>query len=349
MIKFLQLLTIDRPILSFLFANACSCCLVLIPVLFIELMFAYMGSFFHAIYITLGMSLIVCMLINISFLVLRIFILIFYYEIVSKNKNFEQDNKILFKLKNDNIFKCKFLMILLLLEFIFCKCINISDFCLYFISSSLLLSYLVLFLYWGLRDKCLKIIEIIKLKQIFEKVLNIVNKQKQVVYRLFDKYQLPIFILTNVLCNSYIFIYLIAKLYNYDYVNDVDLSNGAYPMLDLQAFNYAYQIIRCILIFIVFDIYSKMESGLIVDFIKKLKTSLKCRKVTSIVLFVIDTLFILLLSRGISCNHCFIYWIMSYFFGLMSMYFVMFYYWHLEDKHKDVLAEVEVKEDTGVL
>ena len=107
-----------------------------------------------------------------------------------------------------------------------------------------------------------------KLKQIFEKVLNIVNKQKQVVYRLFDKYQLPIFVLTNVLCNSYIFIYLIAKLYNYDYVNDVDLSNGAYPMLDLQAFNYAYQIIRCILIFIVFDIYSKLESGLIVDFIK---------------------------------------------------------------------------------
>ena len=92
-----------------------------------------------------------------------------------------------------------------------------------------------------------------------------------------------------------------------------------------------------------------MESGLIVDFIKKLKTSSKCRKVTSIVLFVIDTLFILLLSRGTSCNHCCIYWIMSYFFGLMSMYFVMFYYWHLENKHKDVLAEVEVKEDTGVL
>ena len=345
MIKFLQLLIIDRPILSFLFANACSCFFVLIPVLFIELMFAYMGSFFHAIYITLGMSLLIGMLINFSFLVLRIFILIFYYEIVSKNKNFEQDNKILFKLKNDNIFKCKFLMILLLLEIVCCKSFtcfnNISDFCLYFIMFSLSLSYLVLFLYWGLRDKCLKIIEIIKLKQIFEKVLNIVNKQKQVVYRLFDKYQLPIFILTNVLCNSYIFIYLIAKLYNYDYVNDVDLSNGAYPMLDLQAFNYAYQIIRCILIFIVFDIYSKLESGLIVDFIKKLKTSSKCRKVTSIVLFVIDTLFILFLSRGTSCNHCFIYWIMSYFFGLMSMYFVMFYYWHLENKHKDVLAEVE--------
>ena len=110
---------------------------------------------------------------------------------------------------------------------------------------------------------------------------------------------------------------------------------------DLYIFNYLYQLIRYILIFEVFDIYSKMESGLIVDFIKKLKTSSKCRKVTSIVLFVIDTLFILLLSRGTSCNHCFIYWIMSYFFGLMSMYFVMFYYWHLENKHKDVLAEVE--------
>ena len=338
MIKFLQLLTIDRPILSFLFANACSCCLVLIPVLFIELIFAYMGSFFHAIYITLGMSLIVCMLINISFLVLRIFILIFYYEIASKNKNFEQDNKILFKLKNDNIFKCKFLMILLLLEFIFCKCINISDFCLYFISSSLLLSYLVLFLYWGLRDKCLKNIEIVKQKQIFEKVSSYINKQKTVIYRLFDKYQLPIFVLTNVLCSGYIFMYLIAKIYNIEYANYDPFFNGMDCIFNLLVYNYAYQIIRYILIFKVFDIYSKMESGQVVDFIKKLKTSSKCRKVTSIVLFSIDTLFILLLSRGTSCNHCFIYWIMSYFFGLMSMYFVMFYYWHLENKHKDVFV-----------
>ena len=345
MIKFLQLLIIDRPILSFLFANACSCFFVLIPVLFIELMFAYMGSFFHAIYITLGMSLLIGMLINFSFLVLRIFILIFYYEIVSKNKNFEQDNKILFKLKNDNIFKCQFLMILLLLEFICCKCVplpvDISIFGLFFLMFSLSLSYLVLFLYWGLRDKCLKNIEIVKQKQIFEKVSSYINKQKTVIYRLFDKYQLPIFVLTNVLCSGYIFMYLIAKIYNIEYANYDPFFNGMDCIFNLLVYNYAYQLIRYILIFKVFDIYSKMESGLIVDFIKKLKTSSKCRNVTSIVLFAIDTLFILLLSRGTSCNHCYIYWIMSYFFGLMSMYFVMFYYWHLENKHKDVLAEVE--------
>ena len=78
--------------------------------------------------------------------------------------------------------------------------------------SSLLL--LVLFLYWGLRDKCLKNIEIVKQKQIFEKVSSYINKQKTVIYRLVDKYQLPIFVLTNVLCSGYIFMYLIAKIYN---------------------------------------------------------------------------------------------------------------------------------------
>ena len=142
------------------------------------------------------------------------------------------------------------------------------------------------------------------------------------------------------LCSGYIFMYLIAKIYNNEIVDipNASLFEENENIIDLLFLNYLYQLIRYILIFKVFDIYSKMESGLIVDFIKKLKTSSKCRKVTSIVLFVIDTLFILFLSRGTSCNHCYIYWIMSYFFGLMSMYFVMFYYWHLENKHKDIFV-----------
>ena len=353
MIRFLRLLTIDRPILSFLFANVFSCFFVLIPLLLIELMFVYTGYFLGAYFVNKASIFYTCLFMNLFLFPLRIFILIFYYEILSKNKKFEQDNKILFKLKNDNIFKCQFLMIFLLLEFICCKCVplsvDISIFGLFFLMFSLSLSYLVLFLYWGLRDKCLKNIEIVKQKQIFEKVSSYINKQKTVIYRLFDKYQLPIFVLTNVLCSGYIFMYLIAKIYNIEYANYDPFFNGMDCIFNLLVYNYAYQIIRYILIFKVFDIYSKMESGQVVDFIKKLKTSSKCRKVTSIVLFSIDTFFILLLSRGTSCNHCFIYWIMSYFFGLMSMYFVMFYYWYLENKHKDVLAEVEVKEDTGVL
>ena len=132
---------------------------------------------------------------------------------------------------------------------------------------------------------------------------------------------------------------LLAKIYNSKYnLVIAPFWSGRDNIIEVLFLNYIYQIIRYILIFKVFDIFSKMESGQVVDFIKKLKTSSKCRKVTSIVLFSIDTFFILLLSRGTSCNHCCIYWIMSYFFGLMSMYFVMFYYWHLENKHKDVFV-----------
>ena len=215
MIRFLRLLTIDRPILSFLFANVFSCFFVLIPLLLIELMFVYTGYFFWAYFVNKAFIFYTCLFMNLFLFPLRIFILIFYYEILSKNKKFEQDNKILFKLKKDNIFKCQFLMIFLLLEFICCKCVplsvDISIFGLFFLMFSLSLSYLVLFLYWGLRDKCLKNIEIVKQKQIFEKVSSYINKQKTVIYRLFDKYQLPIFVLTNVLCSGYIFMYLIDR------------------------------------------------------------------------------------------------------------------------------------------
>ena len=432
MIKFLQLLTIDRPILSFLFANACSCFLLFLVLSFFDFMFAYISYFFYANTVTgffqndgMNFIIIVCCFIKSIFLIC-------YNEIIFKTRQNNFIYKFILLLKKSNIFKIKIFMLLIMGEFLYtCMssiwhiCIAFShifffifvlfividillvrfynkfiqknntivnkihlyvnnnfdklmqnvwwilfiilillymffyikkifykqDFYLYFYLGSLSLSYLVLFLYWAIKDKFVKIIEIVKRKQIFEHLSSFINKQKKVVYSLLDKYQVPIFILTNVLCSSYIFIYLIAKFYNNEIVDisNASLLNENENISDLYIFNYLYQLIRYILIFEVFDIYSKMESGLIVDFIKKLKTSSKCRKVTSIVLFSIDTLFILFLSRGTSCNHCCIYWIMSYFFGLMSMYFVMFYYWHLEDKHKDVLAEVEVKEDTGVV
>ena len=437
MIKFLQLLMIDRPILSFLFANLNSSFLVLLIFVFMDCLFAYLGYFFHARCIGEIFSSVYLIGLNLLYLHVRIFFLIIYTNILLREKQNNFIYKFILLLKNSNLFKMKFFIFLIFIEFLFanmfkfwymfcafahCAAIifpililgyflirkpcekviqllmrtnilknvyfdfnnnfdkriqdifsilcaiimvlcffesmflnefilDISEFILYFIFCSLSLSYLVLFLYWGLRDKCLKNIEIVKQKQIFEKVSSYINKQKTVIYRLFDKYQLPIFILTNVLCSGYIFMYLIAKFYNNEIVDipNTSLFEENENIIDLLFLNYLYQLIRYILIFKVFDIYSKMERGLVVDFIKKLKTSSKCRKVTSIVLFVIDTLFILFLSRGTSCNHCFIYWIMSYFFGLMSMYFVMFYYWHLENKHKDVLSEVEVKEDTGVV
>ena len=95
-------------------------------------------------------------------------------------------------------------------------------------------------------------------------------------------------------------------------------------------------------LFLVMGFLSLFVTAVFIYHIKNYKRMLAYSSIENdLVLFVIDTLFILLLSRGTSCNHCYIYWIMSYFFGLMSMYVVMFYYWHLENKHKDVLAEVE--------
>ena len=342
MIKFLQLLTIDRPILSFLFANACSSILLLIILFIFDFLVICISYFFSAYTVSmLNLDIISLLLIFLEF---RFFLLISYSELVLK---FKQDNwsyKFLLSLKKNVKFKTIFLLFLFFIFSIFMFCFRLNEEYIkeYFILGSLLLSYIVLFLYWTIRDKFVKFIEVVKRKQIFENVSSFVSKSKQVVYSLFNKYQVFLFFLINVLCSSFIFIYLISKFYNYEYNFCATTSRLKDDYLaDLLFLNYLYQLIRYILIFKVFDIYSKMESGLIVDFIKKLKTSSKCRKVTSIVLFSIDTLFILFLSRGTSCNHCYIYWIMSYFFGLMSMYVVMFYYWHLENKHKDVLAEVE--------
>ena len=426
MIKFLQLLTIDRPILSFLFANLNSSFLVLLMFVFMDCIFAYLGYFFHARCIGEIFSSVYLIGLNLLYLHVRIFFLIFYTNILLRGKQNNFIYKFVLLLKKSDIFKVKFCILLFLLEYIFANLctfwvvfcafahcaviippililgyflirkpcekviqllmrtnilknvyfdfnnnfdkriqdifsilcaivmvlcffesmflnefiLDISEFILYFIFCSLSLSYFVLFLYWILKDKNEEFWEYIKAKQIYKKVSSFVNKQKTVFYRLIDKYQLPVFILTNVLCSSYIFMYLIAKIYNNEIVDipNASLFEENENIIDLLFLNYLYQLIRYILIFKVFDIYSKMESGLIVDFIKKLKTSLKCRKVTSIVLFAIDTIFILYLSKGTSSNVIEIYWIMSYFFGLMSMYFVMFYYWHLENKHKDVFV-----------
>lgn len=436
MIKFLQLLTIDRPILSFLFANACSSILLLVVLSFFDFMFVYVSYFFQAesvmgFFQNQG----TCYLILVSLFFKSIF-LICYSEIVLKEKQNNICYKFMSLLKNNNIFRLKFLYFIFFIEFIFLivsyklyfiflthsfffvlplfifidslfknlykkeqfssvfykiidkVCIIIDKiiiktvklgikykkflfisilifFILFFNSItymmsyvliflylfiSLFFSYILLFIYWFFKGVFKDFFVKIKKQKCYCFLLKCTNKIHSICLNFMNKYQTFVFIVVNLLCSSYMFMYLISINYNYEFNNDIlyFLPQNGY-LLDLYIYNYAYQLIRYILIFKVFDIYSKLESGLVVDFIKKLKTSSKCRKVTSIVLFVIDTFFILLLSRGTSCNHCFIYWIMSYFFGLMSMYFVMFYYWHLENKHKDVLAEVEVKEDTGVV
>ncbi len=344
MIKFLQLLTIDRPVLSFLFANACSCCLVLFIYYIIDYIFMFVNYYFQACIIAEYMSLFMLFL-SVFRISLRVLVLIIYSEIILKTK---QDNwvyKFVLSLKNNNKFKIILLLFLLSIFSILGKSVkwDMNFAKMYFWSCSLFLSYLVLFIYWTIKDTCIKFLKIIKRKKLFVVISCFVNKLMQIINDVLNKFQIPIFILTNLLCSSYIFIRLIVKHFNWCYIyGEITILSGADDYLaDLLFLNYLYQLIRYILIFKVFDIYSKLESGQVVDFIKKLKTSSKCRKVTSIVLFSIDTFFILLLSRGTSCNHCCIYWIMSYFFGLMSMYFVMFYYWHLENKHKDVLAEVE--------
>ena len=355
MIKFLQLLTIDRPILSFLFANACSCFLGMLILFIIDRVYIYINYFFYVKGVC-DYDPIFVIFFEFIRLVFRVFVLIFYSEIILKNYQNNWIYKFILNLKKYNILKFALLLFLFFCFYFLMFVFQVDLFfkIKYIHYCSLLLSYIILFVYWFFRDIYLKLIRIIRYNRISANIICFISNLKQRIVVFLNKYQNIVFVLTNLLCISYVFIYLLAQFYNFNYNYEDNYSETFFRLKDnylvnVLIFNYAYQIIRYILIFKVFDIYSKMESGQVVDFIKKLKTSSKCRKVTSIVLFVIDTLFILLLSRGTSCNHCCIYWIMSYFFGLMSMYFVMFYYWHLENKHKDVLAEVEVKEGTGVL
>ena len=439
MIKFLQLLTIDRPILSFLFANACSSILLLVVLSFFDFMFVYVSCFLKAITVNGFVSEIGHLILFAFAIFFKCIFLICYSEIVLKEKQNNICYKFISLLKNNNIFRLKFLyfiffieMIFFLIFFNFYLCLFLYAHCFFFVlplfifidllfknlyknnrvSSifykiidklciiidkiiiksvklgvkykkflfilililflllfnsimymtsyififlyllfSLFFSYLLLFIYWNFRDVLKDFFVKIKKQKGYCFLLKCTNKIYNICFNFINKYQVFAFLLINLLCSSYVFMYFTAMYYDFmctDILKTILLEENDY-LVGLISLNYLYQLIRYILIFKVFDIYSKLESGLIVDFIKKLKTSSKCRNVTSIVLFAIDTFFILLLSRGTSCNHTCIYWIMSYFFGLMSMYFVMFYYWHLENKHKDVLAEVEVKEDTGVL
>ena len=415
MIKFLQLLTIDRPVLSFLFANACSSILLLVILSFFNMLISYINYYFYAFDVGAYFYGAGITMFGIIILLFRSFFLIVYCEVLLKNKQNNYFYKLFLSLKSNNIFKIELFFMLLFFEFIFFmlfqfvydnmlndgfysfsflfififaillvnnflknKNLNVLKFIylllffallywfvhllfLYkrdidyilivnFPICSLALSYLMLIVFWFIKDMLMKLLEIIRRIDLLNKIFYLIEKIKDYFYYFLNRNQIIVFILSNILCCSYVCIYLIAKIYNSKYnLVIAPFWSGRDNIIEVLFLNYIYQIIRYILIFKVFDIFSKMESGQVVDFIKKLKTSSKCRKVTSIVLFSIDTLFILLLSRGTSCNHCFIYWIMSYFFGLMSMYFVMFYYWHLENKHKDVLAEVDVKEDTGVV
>ena len=77
MIKFLQLLTIDRPVLSFLFANACSCFLGMLILFIIDRVYIYINYFFYVKGVC-DYDPIFVIFFEFIRLVFRVFVLIFY-------------------------------------------------------------------------------------------------------------------------------------------------------------------------------------------------------------------------------------------------------------------------------
>ena len=86
MIKFLQLLTIDRPILSFLFAKACSSILLLVVLSFFDFMFVYVSCFLKAITVNGFVSEIGHLILFAFAIFFKCIFLICYSEIVLKEK-----------------------------------------------------------------------------------------------------------------------------------------------------------------------------------------------------------------------------------------------------------------------
>ena len=354
MIKFLQLLTIDRPILSFLFAN------LLATSLTANLSLAIMMSFSIKTYIIIAepLSYVYILLFLLagafvsedfslykSLYLLSYLILPFVFNVFLKYKKGGIIYNIIYTLRYNNLSRLCIIP-LALIEFFINKYCYVNSLK-YFLITSLTTSYLVLFLIWFIQDLynqnncCIKRYFSIIKEKFFEKCLIF----KKFVLAFISKKPKLTFVSLNLLCNGCIYIILLALGCFPFYV----YGNGNIITIITLLIAFLLFMLRYTLIINVYDFSLKEKIPCISDFILKIKNNVKAKIMFFIIIILLDFMCYLIFKNrfeDINLHQIFSFFL---FYGLSVPYLLLYYYWYLENKHKDVLAEVEVKEDTGVI
>ena len=357
MIKFLQLLIIDRPILSFLFANLLATSLTLYLIYVVMLLFLFIT------FTVCSSSVFLLTFWGVPFIaddfsfykmlfIFPYFILPIVFNSFLKYKKGGFFYNIIYALRY-NIISRLFVIPMAIIEWCFVdKLLNFDNFidC---VVNSLSMSYLVLFFIWSIQDLYFKYQNFLKkcfgnfIETLVEKCLILKNN----VLVFIRKYPRLTFILLNLFCNGYIYISFICAFVILPFYWFYSSSTIVGNIISMVIFVIALLLLllRYTLIISLYNLYSNEKIPCISDFILNLKNSTRERILFFVKICILDYICYFVFKQTGSYIEFYQILLFILFYGLSVPYLLLYYYWHLENKHKDVLAEVEVKEDTGVL
>ena len=357
MIKFLELFIVDMPALSFLFANLLATSLTanlvfVIMILFSTVTFSFIVQPLSYIFIFLFSGVLVCNKVSYynGLYLLPYLILPFVFNVFLKYKKGGIIYNIIYNLRYNKLSRLCIIP-LALIEFFIDKYCYVNSLK-YFLITSLTTSYLVLFLIWFIQDWynqnncCIKRYFSILKEKFVEKCLIF---RKFVLVFIRKKSKLT-FVSLNLLCNGciYIILLVVGCFPFYDYSNTSTILGNIIIIITL-LIAFLLFMLRYTLIINVYDFYLKEKIPCVSDFILRIKNNVKAKIMLLVVIILLDFICYLIFKNRLEDINLYQIFLFVLFYGLSVPYLLLYYYWHLENKHKDVLAEVEVKKDTGVV
>ena len=358
MIKFLELFIVDMPELSFLFANLLATSLTanlvfVIMILFSTVTFSFIVQPLSYIFIFLFSGVLVCNKVSYynGLYLLPYLILPFVFNVFLKYKKGGIIFNIIYTLRYNKLSRLCVIPMALIEWFFIDKYFYINNIN-YFLITSLTTSYLVLFLIWFIQDWynqnncCIKRYFSILKEKFVEKCLIF---RKFVLVFIRKKSKLT-FVSLNLLCNGciYIILLVVGCFPFYDYSNTSTILGNIIIIITL-LIAFLLFMLRYTLIINVYDFYLKEKIPCVSDFILRIKNNVKAKIMLFVVIILLDFICYLIFKNRLEDINLYQIFLFILFYGLSVSYLLLYYYWHLENKHKDVLAEVEVKKDTGVV
>ena len=358
MIKFLELFIVDMPELSFLFANLLATSLTanlvfVIMILFSTVTFSFIVQPLSYIFIFLFSGVLVCNKVSYynGLYLLPYLILPFVFNVFLKYKKGGIIFNIIYTLRYNKLSRLCVIPMALIEWFFIDKYFYINNIN-YFLITSLTTSYLVLFLIWFIQDCynqnncCIKRYFFILKEKFVEKCLIF----RKFVLAFIRKKPKLTFVSLNLLCNGciYIILLVIGCFPFYDYSNTSTILGNIIIIITL-LIAFLLFMLRYTLIINVYDFYLKEKIPCVSDFILKIKNNVKAKIMLFVVIILLDFICYLIFKNRLEDINLYQIFLFVLFYGLSVPYLLLYYYWHLENKHKDVLAEVEVKKDTGVV
>ena len=347
MIKFLELFIVDMPALSFLFANLLATSLTanlvfVIMILFSTVTFSFIVQPLSYIFIFLFSGVLVCNKVSYynGLYLLPYLILPFVFNVFLKYKKGGIIYNIIYTLRYNKLFRLCIIPMALIEWFFIDKYFYINNIK-HFLITSLTTSYLVLFLIWFIQDLynqnncCIKRYFSIIKEKFVEKCLIF----KKFVLAFISKKPKLTFVSLNLLCNGCIYIILLALGCFPFYV----YGNGNIITIITLLIAFLLFMLRYTLIINVYDFYLKEKIPCISDFILKIKNNVKAKIMFFVIIILLDFMCYLMFKNrfeDINLHQIFSFFL---FYGLSVPYLLLYYYWHLENKYKDVLSGVEVK------